>query len=215
MYAKSNSFNWNEQENASTFFDTLKNDRFGLLVCFEGEDKDPSEHVIFSGADYKVMKEVIKDNETIKVYNVMRIVDFREDANDDLETYSAVYAEQRSFYALKEIAHGLRCLEELLYEPRSQYGALTAEEMLDFIKQVAKHNNESLFDVLTATIPSVELNTDITDFEDFGKWYAEEYLDYNTVYTLEDYVDWEQFGRDTYDNQEIDCFFSDYGLVTF
>ena len=140
---------------------------------------------------YKVLEE-IGINEYYEEY-------FITDYENDIVGLGDVISEYSSVQALNELAQRL---EELSDDEADKLGAVLEYEACRSVSDVLELLDE---------LDNFDLLTDVTDDEDLGYYYAEEYCSIDIPENIQPYFNYEAYGRDI--RLESSCLYTSYGFL--
>ena len=139
-----------------------------------------------------------------KVLNEIGINEYYEeyfitDYENDIVGIGDVISEYSSVQALNELAQRL---EDLSDDEADKLGAVLEYEACRSVSDVLE---------LLDKLDEFDLLTDVTDDEELGYYYAEEYCCIDIPEHIQPYFDYEKFGRDV--RLQSCCLFTSYGFL--
>ena len=142
------------------------------------------------------LDEVLKAIGINEYYEEFFISDFE---NERIIGLSEVVSEYSSVQALNKLAQRL---EELSDDEADKLGAVLEYEACRSVSDVLELLDE---------LDNFDLLTDVTDDEDLGYYYAEEYCSIDIPENSQPYFDYEAYGRDI--RLESSCLYTSYGFL--
>ena len=142
------------------------------------------------------LDEVLKAIGINEYYEEFFISDFE---NERIIGLSEVVSEYSSVQALNKLAQRL---EELSDDEADKLGAVLEYEACRSVSDVLELLDE---------LDNFDLLTDVTDDEELGYYYAEEYCSIDIPENIQPYFDYEAYGRDI--RLEISCLYTSYGFL--
>ena len=142
----------------------------------------------------EVLEEIGIDNEYYEEYFITDT-----DCENENIGIGDVISEYSSVQALNELAQRL---EELSDNEADKLGAVLDYEACRSVSDVLELLDE---------LDNFDLLTDVTDDEDLGYYYAEEYCSIDIPENIQPYFDYEAYGRDI--RLESSCLFTSYGFL--
>ena len=142
----------------------------------------------------KVLKEIGIDNEYYEEYFITDT-----DCENGIIGIGDVISEYSSVQALNELAQRL---EELSDDEADKLGAVLEYEACRSVSDVLE---------LLDKLDEFDLLTDVTDDEELGYYYAEEYRCIDIPEHIQPYFDYEKFGRDV--RLQSSCLYTSYGFL--
>ena len=142
------------------------------------------------------LDEVLKAIGINEYYEEFFISDFE---NERIIGLSEVVSEYSSVQALNKLAQRL---EELSDDEADKLGAVLEYEACRSVSDVLELLDE---------LDNFDLLTDVTDDEELGYYYAEEYCCIDIPEHIQPYFDYEKFGRDV--RLQSSCLYTSYGFL--
>ena len=142
------------------------------------------------------LDEVLKAIGINEYYEEFFISDFE---NERIIGLSEVVSEYSSVQALNKLAQRL---EELSDDEADKLGAVLEYEACRSVSDVLELLDE---------LDNFDLLTDVTDDEELGYYYAEEYCSIDIPENIQPYFDYEAYGRDI--RLESSCLYTSYGFL--
>ena len=142
------------------------------------------------------LDEVLKAIGINEYYEEFFISDFE---NEQIIGLSEVVSEYSSVQALNKLAQRL---EELSDDEADKLGAVLEYEACRSVSDVLE---------LLDKLDEFDLLTDVTDDEELGYYYAEEYCSIDIPENIQPYFDYEAYGRDI--RLESSCLYTSYGFL--
>ena len=142
----------------------------------------------------EVLEEIGIDNEYYEEYFITDT-----DCENEIIGIGDVISEYSSVQALNELAQRL---EELSDNEADKLGAVLEYEACRSVSDVLE---------LLDKLDEFDLLTDVTDDEELGYYYAEEYCSIDIPENIQPYFDYEAYGRDI--RLESSCLFTSYGFL--
>ena len=142
------------------------------------------------------LDEVLKAIGINEYYEEFFISDFE---NERIIGLSEVVSEYSSVQALNKLAQRL---EELSDDEADKLGAVLEYEACRSVSDVLELLDE---------LDNFDLLTDVTDDEELGYYYAEEYCCIDIPEHIQPYFDYEAYGRDI--RLESSCLYTSYGFL--
>ena len=142
----------------------------------------------------KVLKEIGIDNEYYEEYFISDT-----DCENGIIGIGDVISEYSSVQALNELAQRL---EDLSGDEADKLGAVLEYEACRSVSDVLE---------LLDKLDEFDLLTDVTDDEELGYYYAEEYCCIDIPESIQPYFDYEKFGRDV--RLQSCCLYTSYGFL--
>ena len=142
------------------------------------------------------LDEVLKAIGINEYYEEFFISDFE---NERIIGLSEVVSEYSSVQALNKLAQRL---EELSDDEADKLGAVLEYEACRSVSDVLELLDE---------LDNFDLLTDVTDDEELGYYYAEEYCCIDIPEYIQPYFDYEKFGRDV--RLQSCCLYTSYGFL--
>ena len=124
---------------------------------------------------------------------------FITDYENDIVGIGDVISEYSSVVALNELAQRL---EDLSADEADKLGAVLEYEACRSVSDVLE---------LLDKLDEFDLLTDVTDDEELGYYYAEEYRCIDIPEHIQPYFDYEKFGRDV--RLQSSCLYTSYGFL--
>ena len=143
----------------------------------------------------EVLDKVLKEIGINEYYEEYFITDYE----NDIVGIGDVISEYSSVQALNELAQRL---EELSDDEADKLGAVLEYEACRSVSDV--------FELLDK-LDEFDLLTDVTDDEELGYYYAEEYRCIDIPEHIQPYFDYEKFGRDV--RLQSSCLYTSYGFL--
>ena len=143
----------------------------------------------------EVLDKVLKEIGINEYYEEYFITDYE----NDIVGIGDVISEYSSVQALNELAQRL---EELSDDEADKLGAVLEYEACRSVSDVLE---------LLDKLDEFDLLTDVTDDEELGYYYAEEYRCIDIPEHIQPYFDYEKFGRDV--RLQSCCLFTSYGFL--
>ena len=143
----------------------------------------------------EVLDKVLKEIGINEYYEEYFITDYE----NDIIGIGDVISEYSSVQALNELAQRL---EELSDDEADKLGAVLEYEACRSVSDVLE---------LLDKLDEFDLLTDVTDDEELGYYYAEEYRCIDIPEHIQPYFDYEKFGRDV--RLQSCCLFTSYGFL--
>ena len=145
----------------------------------------------------KMLNEVLEEIGINEQYEEYFISDVEE--NEKFIGLSEVVSEYSSVQALNKLAQRL---EELSDDEADKLGAVLEYEACRSVSDVLELLDE---------LDNFDLLTDVTDDEELGYYYAEEYCSIDIPENIQPYFDYEAYGRDI--RLESSCLYTSYGFL--
>ena len=142
----------------------------------------------------EVLEEIGIDNEYYEEYFITDT-----DCENEIIGIGDVISEYSSVQALNELAQRL---EELSDNEADKLGAVLEYEACRSVSEVLE---------LLDKLDEFDLLTDVTDDEELGYYYAEEYCSIDIPENIQPYFDYEAYGRDI--RLESSCLYTSYGFL--
>ena len=142
----------------------------------------------------EVLEEIGIDNEYYEEYFITDT-----DCENEIIGIGDVISEYSSVQALNELAQRL---EELSDNEADKLGAVLEYEACRSVSDVLELLDE---------LDNFDLLTDVTDDEELGYYYAEEYCSIDIPENIQPYFDYEAYGRDI--RLESSCLYTSYGFL--
>ena len=142
----------------------------------------------------EVLEEIGIDNEYYEEYFITDT-----DCENEIIGIGDVISEYSSVQALNELAQRL---EELSDYEADKLGAVLEYEACRSVSDVLE---------LLDKLDEFDLLTDVTDDEELGYYYAEEYCSIDIPENIQPYFDYEAYGRDI--RLESSCLYTSYGFL--
>ena len=142
----------------------------------------------------EVLEEIGIDNEYYEEYFITDT-----DCENEIIGIGDVISEYSSVQALNELAQRL---EELSDDEADKLGAVLEYEACRSVSDVLELLDE---------LDNFDLLTDVTDDEDLGYYYAEEYCSIDIPENIQPYFNYEAYGRDI--RLESSCLYTSYGFL--
>ena len=142
----------------------------------------------------EVLEEIGIDNEYYEEYFITDT-----DCENEIIGIGDVISEYSSVQALNELAQRL---EELSDDEADKLGAVLEYEACRSVSDVLE---------LLDKLDEFDLLTDVTDDEELGYYYAEEYCSIDIPENIQPYFDYEAYGRDI--RLESSCLYTSYGFL--
>ena len=142
------------------------------------------------------LDEVLKAIGINEYYEEFFISDFE---NERIIGLSEVVSEYSSVQALNKLAQRL---EELSDDEADKLGAVLEYEACRSVSDVLELLDE---------LDNFDLLTDVTDDEELGYYYAEEYCSIDIPENIQPYFNYEAYGRDI--RLESSCLYTSYGFL--
>ena len=201
LYAFENELNFVD------ILDAVSTARYPLL--FQCEDQIEK----CTDVDNIVLREATRGIEDLTAYNTMRLVEVKGTVVNE-GTYIRLKMPANTFDEVKNMLRGIENVRDMLcLEDGSSSSQEIAETIIKFINEARNYTYESFAETLVRA-QNMELDDTIMDYEDLGRRYADDELEYSTVCELEDFVDWDAFGESVFrNNNDFFGFFSDHGFV--
>ena len=143
----------------------------------------------------EVLDKVLKEIGINEYYEEYFITDYE----NDIVGIGDVISEYSSVQALNELAQRL---EELSDDEADKLGAVLEYEACRSVSDVLE---------LLDKLDEFDLLTDVTDDEELGYYYAEEYRCIDIPEHIQPYFDYEKFGRDV--RLQSSCLYTSYGFL--
>ena len=143
----------------------------------------------------EVLDKVLKEIGINEYYEEYFITDYE----NDIVGIGDVISEYSSVQALNELAQRL---EDLSDDEADKLGAVLEYEACRSVSDVLE---------LLDKLDEFDLLTDVTDDEELGYYYAEEYCSIDIPEHIQPYFDYEKFGRDV--RLQSCCLFTSYGFL--
>ena len=143
----------------------------------------------------EVLDKVLKEIGINEYYEEYFITDYE----NDIVGIGDVISEYSSVQALNELAQRL---EDLSADEADKLGAVLEYEACRSVSEVLE---------LLDKLDEFDLLTDVTDDEELGYYYAEEYRCIDIPEHIQPYFDYEKFGRDV--RLQSCCLFTSYGFL--
>ena len=124
---------------------------------------------------------------------------FITDYENDIVGIGDVISEYSSVVALNELAQRL---EDLSADEADKLGAVLEYEACRSVSEVLE---------LLDKLDEFDLLTDVTDDEELGYYYAEEYCCIDIPESIQPYFDYEKFGRNI--RLQSSCLYTSYGFL--
>ena len=124
---------------------------------------------------------------------------FITDSENEIIGIGDVISEYSSVQALNELAQRL---EDLSDDEADKLGAVLEYEACRSVSEVLE---------LLDKLDEFDLLTDVTDDEELGYYYAEEYCCIDIPESIQPYFDYEKFGRNI--RLQSSCLFTSYGFL--
>ena len=142
-----------------------------------------------------VLDKVLKEIGIDEYYEEYFITDYE----NEIIGIGDVISEYSSVQALNELAQRL---EELSDDEADKLGAVLEYEACRSVSEVLE---------LLDKLDEFDLLTDVTDDEELGYYYAEEYCCIDIPESIQPYFDYEKFGRDV--RLQSCCLYTSYGFL--
>ena len=142
-----------------------------------------------------VLDKVLKEIGIDEYYEEYFITDYE----NEIIGIGDVISEYSSVQALNELAQRL---EELSDDEADKLGAVLEYEACRSVSEVLE---------LLDKLDEFDLLTDVTDDEELGYYYAEEYRCIDIPEHIQPYFDYEKFGRDV--RLQSSCLYTSYGFL--
>ena len=142
-----------------------------------------------------VLDKVLKEIGIDEYYEEYFITDYE----NEIIGIGDVISEYSSVQALNELAQRL---EELSDDEADKLGAVLEYEACRSVSEVLE---------LLDKLDEFDLLTDVTDDEELGYYYAEEYCSIDIPEHIQPYFDYEKFGRDV--RLQSCCLYTSYGFL--
>ena len=142
----------------------------------------------------EVLEEIGIDNEYYEEYFITDT-----DCENEIIGIGDVISEYSSVQALNELAQRL---EELSDDEADKLGAVLEYEACRSVSDVLELLDE---------LDNFDLLTDVTDDEDLGYYYAEEYCSIDIPENIQPYFNYEAYGRDI--RLESSCLYTSHGFL--
>ena len=142
----------------------------------------------------EVLEEIGIDNEYYEEYFITDT-----DCENEIIGIGDVISEYSSVQALNELAQRL---EELSDNEADKLGAVLEYEACRSVSDVLELLDE---------LDNFDLLTDVTDDEELGYYYAEEYCSIDIPENIQPYFNYEAYGRDI--RLESSCLYTSYGFL--
>ena len=143
----------------------------------------------------EVLDKVLKEIGINEYYEEYFITDYE----NDIVGIGDVISEYSSVQALNELAQRL---EDLSGDEADKLGAVLEYEACRSVSEVLE---------LLDKLDEFDLLTDVTDDEELGYYYAEEYCCIDIPEHIQPYFDYEAYGRDI--RLESSCLYTSYGFL--
>ena len=143
----------------------------------------------------EVLDKVLKEIGINEYYEEYFITDYE----NDIVGIGDVISEYSSVQALNELAQRL---EDLSGDEANKLGAVLEYEACRSVSDVLE---------LLDKLGEFDLLTDVTDDEELGYYYAEEYCSIDIPENIQPYFDYEAYGRDI--RLESSCLYTSYGFL--
>ena len=143
----------------------------------------------------EVLDKVLKEIGINEYYEEYFITDYE----NDIVGIGDVISEYSSVQALNELAQRL---EDLSDDEADKLGAVLEYEACRSVSEVLE---------LLDKLDEFDLLTDVTDDEELGYYYAEEYCCIDIPEHIQPYFDYEAYGRDI--RLESSCLYTSYGFL--
>ena len=143
----------------------------------------------------EVLDKVLKEIGINEYYEEYFITDYE----NDIVGIGDVISEYSSVQALNELAQRL---EDLSGDEADKLGAVLEYEACRSVSEVLE---------LLDKLDEFDLLTDVTDDEELGYYYAEEYCSIDIPEHIQPYFDYEAYGRDI--RLESSCLYTSYGFL--
>ena len=143
----------------------------------------------------EVLDKVLKEIGINEYYEEYFITDYE----NDIVGIGDVISEYSSVQALNELAQRL---EDLSDDEADKLGAVLEYEACRSVSEVLE---------LLDKLDEFDLLTDVTDDEELGYYYAEEYCCIDIPESIQPYFDYEKFGRNI--RLQSSCLFTSYGFL--
>ena len=143
----------------------------------------------------EVLDKVLKEIGINEYYEEYFITDYE----NDIVGIGDVISEYSSVQALNELAQRL---EDLSDDEADKLGAVLEYEVCRSVSDVLE---------LLDKLDEFDLLTDVTDDEELGYYYAEEYCCIDIPEHIQPYFDYEKFGRDV--RLQSSCLYTSYGFL--
>ena len=143
----------------------------------------------------EVLDKVLKEIGINEYYEEYFITDYE----NDIVGIGDVISEYSSVQALNELAQRL---EDLSGDEADKLGAVLEYEACGSVSEVLE---------LLDKLDEFDLLTDVTDDEELGYYYAEEYCCIDIPEHIQPYFDYEAYGRDI--RLESSCLYTSYGFL--
>ena len=143
----------------------------------------------------EVLDKVLKEIGINEYYEEYFITDYE----NDIVGIGDVISEYSSVQALNELAQRLEGLSD--YE---------ADKLGAVLEYEACRSVSDVLDLLDK-LDEFDLLTDVTDDEELGYYYAEEYCSIDIPENIQPYFDYEKFGRDV--RLQSSCLYTSYGFL--
>ena len=143
----------------------------------------------------EVLDKVLKEIGINEYYEEYFITDYE----NDIVGIGDVISEYSSVQALNELAQRL---EDLSGDEADKLGAVLEYEACRSVSEVLE---------LLDKLDEFDLLTDVTDDEELGYYYAEEYCCIDIPEYIQPYFDYEKFGRDV--RLQSCCLYTSYGFL--
>ena len=142
-----------------------------------------------------VLDKVLKEIGIDEYYEEYFITDYE----NEIIGIGDVISEYSSVQALNELAQRL---EDLSDDEADKLGAVLEYEACRSVSEVLE---------LLDKLDEFDLLTDVTDDEELGYYYAEEYCCIDIPESIQPYFDYEKFGRDV--RLQSSCLYTSYGFL--
>ena len=143
----------------------------------------------------EVLDKVLKEIGIDEYYEEYFITDYE----NEIIGIGDVISEYSSVQALNELAQRL---EDLSDDEANKLGAVLEYEACRSVSEVLE---------LLDKLDEFDLLTDVTDDEELGYYYAEEYCSIDIPEHIQPYFDYEAYGRDI--RLESSCLYTSYGFL--